>query len=97
MVKHIVMWSFQDSISQEERKTFLAEAKAKLEALPGVVPGLLTCRLETEPLASSTHDFALFCELESQEALEGYQTHPRHVEVAQTIRSRVASRACFDY
>ena len=60
------------------------KAKKELEALVGVVPGLISAFVITEPLSSSSHDFCLVTELETPEALAAYAVNPNHQNVANT-------------
>ena len=64
----------------------------------GVVPGLTKMNIRTEFLDSSSADIMMDSELESNEALKGYQTHPSHVHVADTyVRPNVSVRLSMDY
>ena len=95
MVKHIILWTLKPEHNTSEIKQGM---KTGLEALVGVVPGLIEMRVETSPLASSNADVMLYSVLESEEALRGYAVHPAHVEVANTlVRPFTATRACMDY
>lgn len=94
MVKHIILWTLKPEHNTPEIKRGMKEA---LEALVGVVPGLLEMHVEIAPLASSNADVMLYSVLESEEALKGYAVHPAHVEVANTrVRPFTATRACMD-
>lgn len=97
MVKHIVMWSFKEEVSAEERKADAAKIKEGLEGLVGIVPGLLSARVVTELIGSSTHDLALFTEFDTAEALAAYKDNPDHVKVATFVRSVTCNRAALDY
>lgn len=95
MVKHIILWTLKPEHNTPEVKQGMKEG---LEALVGVVPGLLEMRIETAPLASSNTDVMLYSVLESEEALKGYAVHPAHVEVADTlVRPYTATRVCMDF
>ncbi len=95
MVKHIILWTLKPEHNTPEVKQGMKEG---LEALVGVVPGLLELRIETQPLASSNADAMLYSVLESEDALKGYAVHPAHVEVADTlVRPFTATRACMDF
>ncbi len=50
MVKHIVMWNFKEDVPEGEKKAIKEKAKKELEALVGVVPGLISAFVITEPL-----------------------------------------------
>ena len=69
MVKHIVMWSFQETLDDKQKKEAAVRIKEGLERLTGIVPGLISVKVVTDALPASTHEIGLFCELESQEAL----------------------------
>lgn len=97
MVTHIVTWKFKEELSAEEKKAAAEKIKKGLEGLVGIVPGLLTAKVETGLLDSSTGDFALFTTLESEEALNAYAVNPDHLKVASFVRSVVCSRAAIDY
>ena len=73
--------------------------KESLEALKGVIPGLIDIKLYTEPLPSSKNaDVLLDTTFESEEALKNYAVHPTHVEAANTkVRPFVSGRSCMDY
>ncbi len=42
MVKHIILWTLKDSLSEEEKIQIKKSIKEGLESLQGVVPGLHT-------------------------------------------------------
>lgn len=95
MVKHIILWTLKPEHNTPEIKQGM---KQGLEALVGVVPGLLEMRVEISPLASSNADVMLYSVLENEDALKGYAVHPAHVEVADTlVRPYTATRACMDF
>lgn len=95
MVKHIILWKLKDEHNTDEVK---AGIKASLEALSGVVPGLVEIKVQTEKLDSSNVDVMLYSVLESEEALKGYATHPAHVKAADTyVRPFTETRSCIDF
>lgn len=97
MVKHIILWKLREELSAEEKTAAKAEAKRRLEALNGKIDGLLSLRVETEGLSTSSADMALNSEFSTEAALAGYQVHPLHVEAAGFVRSVVETRLCLDY
>jgi len=99
MVKHIILWKLREDLSAEEKEAVKAGIKEGLEALVGVVPGLVECKVNISGrLDSSNADVMLDSTLESPEALKGYAVHPAHVEVANTkVRPYTALRTCLDY
>lgn len=99
MVKHIILWTLKDTLSEEEKNSVKASIKEGLESLQGVVPGLIDIKVQIDGrLASSNADLMLDCTLESEEALKGYAVHPAHVAVADSrVRPFTAVRSCLDF
>lgn len=95
MVKHIILWTLKDEHNTTEVKNGI---KTSLEALNGVVPGLIEIKVQTEKLSSSNADVMLYSVFENEEALKGYAVHPAHVEAANTkVRPFTATRSCIDF
>ncbi len=98
MVKHIILWQLKDELTKEQIIKVKAGIKSGLEVLKGEIPGLIDIKVVTEGLASSNADVMLDSTFESEEALKGYATHPKHVAVADgKVRPYTASRVCMDY
>ena len=99
MVKHIILWTLNPELSEEEKQTVKKGIKAGLEGLVGKVPGLIDVKVNISGrLASSNADMMLDSTLESEEALQGYAKHPEHVAVANgKVRPYTVQRACLDF
>ena len=99
MVKHIILWTLNPDLSEEEKQTVKEGIKAGLEGLVGKVPGLIDVKVNISGrLASSNADVMLDSTLESEEALKGYALHPEHVAVANgKVRPYTIQRACLDF
>lgn len=99
MVKHIILWTLNPELSDDEKQTVKAGIKAGLEGLLGKVPGLTEIKVYIDGrLSSSNADVMLDSTLESPEALKGYAQHPDHVAVANTkVRPYTVQRACLDF
>ena len=99
MVKHIILWTLNPELSEEEKENVKAGTKEGLEGLVGKVPGLLEVKVNISGrLASSNADVMLDSTLESEEALKGYAKHPEHVAVANTkVRPYTVQRSCLDF
>ena len=98
MVKHVILWQLKDELTKEQIIKVKAGIKSGLEGLKGEIPGLIDIKVVTEGLASSNADVMLDSTFESEEALKGYATHPKHVSVADgKVRPYTASRVCMDY
>ena len=98
MVKHIILWQLKDELAGKEKELVKKGIKESLEALKGVVPGLIEIKVITEGLSSSNADVMLDTTLESEAALKGYAIHPAHVAAADTyVRPFTKVRMCLDY
>lgn len=96
MVKHIIIWDFNDSLSADEKKICAGKIKSGLESLNGVIDGLINITVYTELLGTSNGDIMLDSEFESAGALDAYAVHPEHLKVKDYISSVVKSRKCAD-
>lgn len=95
MVKHIILWELKEEFNNEKVKKGIKDG---LEALSGVIPGLMEIKVQIERLDSSNSDVMLYSVFESEEALKCYAVHPAHVKVADTlVRPFTKSRACMDF
>ena len=98
MVKHVILWTLKDTLSEEEQMTVKADIKSGLEGLAGQIPGLTEIHVYTEGLASSNADLMLDSTFEDEESLKGYAVHPKHVAVADgKVRPYTETRTCLDY
>ena len=99
MVKHIILWTLNPELTEEQKQQVKARIKEGLEGLVGKVPGLLDVKVNISGrLASSNADVMLDSTLESEEALKGYAVHPEHVAVANDkVRPYTIQRACLDF
>ena len=96
MVAHIVFWNLKEEAlgaSKEENMKKIAEG---LQALVGVVPGLLSARVGIN-FGEGGYDLCLVTSLLSKKALEGYQNHPAHVQMKEFIHQVITDRAYVDY
>ena len=84
MVKHIVLWKLADPARKAES---ISKMKQMLEALVGVVPGLL--KLEVNPnLNPNGFDVCLYSEFTDQAA---------HLECKKFVHSVISDRTAADY
>ena len=99
MVKHIILWTLNPELTEEEKSNVKAGIKAALEGLVDQVPGLVECKVNISGrLASSNADVMLDSTLDSPEALKAYAVHPAHVAVANTkVRPYTVQRTCLDF
>lgn len=98
MVKHVIIWTLKDDISEEEKVQVKKNIKAGLEGLKGKIPGMIDIRVYIDGLESSNADLMLDTSFEDEASLKGYAVHPAHVEVAtNSVRPFTKIRSCFDY
>ena len=99
MVKHVILWTLNPELGEEEKNAVKQGIKEGLEGLVGKVPGLLDVKVHVDGrLASSNCDVMLDSTLESEAALKAYATHPCHVAVADgKVRPYTVQRTCLDF
>ncbi len=98
MIVHIVMWRLQDHAQGNSKAVNAQTAKEKLEALNGVIPGLVKLEVGIDFSQSEfSGDLVLYSELESREALAAYQQHPAHVEAGRFVKAICSERQVVDY
>lgn len=99
MVKHLILWTLNPELTEEENRAVKMGIKEGLESLVGKVPGLIDVNVQIDGrLSTSTADLMLDCTLENEEALKVYAQHPEHLAVANTkVRPYTVQRACLDF
>lgn len=97
MVKHVIIWSFKEEMSADEKRNAAKKIKTELEDLINKIDGLVEISVVTEPLPSSKGDLLLDSLFVDNDALLAYQENPDHLKVAQYVRSVVSERKCIDY
>ena len=91
MVKHIVLFQVKDGVDVAETAKI---AEAALVPLVGKIEGLLSLEIK-KTFAGA--DLALYCELESKEAMAYYADHPLHTEAKTHFFHLLSSRVAADY
>ena len=98
MIKHIILWTLKDDLTDEEKLSVKQDIKEGLESLKGVIPGLVEIIVNINGLPSSNADLMLDSLFESEEALEAYAVHPEHVAIAnEKVKPYTAIRSCLDF
>mgnify|MGYP001572596988 FL=1 len=96
-IRHVVTWKLAAE-DAEVRAEQAAEVARRLNALDGVVPQLLSISAGANVAYPDTNwDVTLVADFASVAAIDEYQVHPAHEEVAGYIRSVVASRVAVDF
>ena len=98
MVKHVILWTLKDELSELEKEEVKKEIKEGLEGLKGVIPGLIDIVVNTNGLPSSNADLMLDSTFDDEEALKAYAVNPAHVAVADgKVRPYTKTRSCLDF
>ena len=98
MIRHVILWKLKADIPAEKIPEVKADIKDALEALPEVIDGLISLKVHTDGLSSSTCDLMLESELRDEAALAFYRDHPAHVAAADgLVRPNVDVRLCLDF
>lgn len=97
MIKHIVMWTIRPVDAGSVTDT-AHEMKTRLEALNGLLPGLLRLEVGVDfGRTPASADVVLYSEFTDRESLDAYQVHPDHVAVGEFCNSVRAQRMVADY
>ena len=98
MIVHIVFWRLHAHAAGRSKRENALEMKTRFEALRPLMPGLrrLDVGINFEG-SDQASDVALYTEFDSREALDAYQIHPAHKEVAAFIADLRSERRVVDY
>lgn len=95
MVRHIVFWNLKETAEGADKVANANIIKSKLEALVGQIDGLLKAEVNLN-YNPNGYDLCLFSEFTSKEALDGYQKHPKHLEVREFVHKVITERVVTD-
>lgn len=91
MVKHIVLFTVKEG---EDKDLVAKTAASVLEPLAGKIEGLSHVEVRRTYAGA---DIALYCELESKEAMAAYAIHPLHEEAKAHFFHLLSGRVAADY
>ena len=98
MVVHIVLWRLHEHANGKSKQENALEMKRRFEALRPIMPGLLRLDFGIDFAGTEqSSDVALYTEFESRAALDAYQVHSAHKEVAAFIADLRTERRVVDY
>jgi hypothetical protein len=98
MVRHIVLWRFQNEAEGVGKQANLLRARSLLLGLKNRVPAIR--EFEVEIVRSDSDDavdLALNSTFDSLADLHAYQAHPEHVRVVQFLRKVHRGKSVADY
>ena len=97
MVRHIVIWDYNEKYNEKENKDNAIKIKEKLESLINCINGIVELKVIINPLNSSNGDLILNGLFQNKEAFEIYQNHPEHLRVAEFVAASTQNRRAFVY
>jgi hypothetical protein len=98
MIKHIVFWKLKDQANGTSKEENGRLIKEKLEALRGVIPGLLEIEVGVDfSKSDQSADLALYSTFATRADLDAYQAHPAHKAVMPFIMEARSERRVVDY
>jgi len=97
MIRHVVMWKVKESEGFSARQN-AERLRDALLALDGVVPGLLAIEAGVnEQEGTDAMDVVLITSFADYAALDRYQRHPAHLQVAELVKSIRSERRAVDF
>ncbi|WP_283138989.1 Dabb family protein [Rhizohabitans arisaemae] len=95
MIRHVVLFTWADEATNEQRKTVAAE----LSKLPGIIEQIRDYRLGDDlGISPGNQQFALVADFDDVESFLVYRDHPAHQAVIRDhIKPILASRAAVQY
>ena len=98
MVVHIVFWRLHATANGKSKQENALAMKERFEALRPLMPGLLRLDVGIDFAGTEqSSDVALYTEFDSRTALDAYQVHPAHKEVAAFLADLRSERRVVDY
>jgi hypothetical protein len=95
MIRHVVLFTFADSVTD----TQISEMSAALDALPGQIPEIASYRHGRDlGKAPGNFAYAITADFANDDDLATYRDHPDHQSfIALHIKDKVGQRAAVQY
>jgi hypothetical protein len=95
MIRHVVMFRWNDSVTERQ----LAEMASALDSLPGAIPEIVTYRHGADlGLAPTNFDYAITADFANGDDFATYRDHPEHQRfIADNITGKVADRVAVQF
>ena len=98
MLKHIVVWKFNDSAEGKTKEENLNFVKDSLYALVDKIPQIKKMEIGIDVSGTDmSGDMVLITEFENKDELKIYAEHPEHVKLSGYVRKVIVSRTVVDY
>ena len=98
MIKHVVMWKFQEEAEGGTKVENMQIFKDGLESLVAIIPQIKSLEVGINEVASdAAYDIILVSTFDSMDDLKTYATHPDHVKIGEFCAKVRISRVVVDY
>ena len=96
-VRHIILWTFADGLTQEEKDAVLDRLEDTVAELEDKVPGAVDFKLVYKGrMESSNCDFMFDFVFEDEAALKAFSTNPDHKAAQAELKPYLKGRVCLD-
>lgn len=96
-VRHVILWSLSEDLSDEEKLDVIMIAQSTMERFKNEIPGLVKADvIYKNRLDSSNCDFMFDMYFTSRVALEDFSVNPAHLEVVARLKPYITGRTCLD-
>lgn len=98
VIRHIVIGKLKET-EPGQRSCILKEFRSRLFALKNEIPGIydMEIKFNAEKASASNDDVVLIADFAEWKALNAYQVHPAHQNLASWVSSVRISRSAIDY
>lgn len=96
MIEHVVMWKLAEEACGQGKHENAMRIKRELEALVGVIPGLLEAKVGWN-LNGGEYDAVLVSRFTDMKALKAYDEHPAHQKVRAFVKQVRVARTSVDF
>ncbi len=96
MIKHLVMFYFTDKVTDKNRGEIARLISDSVKRMAQAdIKGLI--RMEPVSNMANGPDIGLYCEFESPDDLNAYQTHPEHIRHKELTKDYCKDRIVIDW
>lgn len=97
MIRHVVMWRFEENAEGKTRLQNMEYIRDRLMALLPIIPEIKRMEIGFDVLHSDmSYDMILLTEFDSLDDLSYYKNHPDHVAVSRYVAKVRTSRVVCD-
>ena len=95
---HLVLVSFTESSTAEQRQQVVDDSLTLLQQIPGVETVAAGRKARADrPVHIKDYDVAIYVRLSDEKALDAYSAHPKHVQLLQRNKPVIASIKVIDF